>query len=295
MSIKTADAKLELEFEAWLGEGPVWDEREKKLFWVDILSGKLIEYDPIQKSNTVYEIGEDLGVAALRKQGGLLLATQSGFYFFDRENGEKSLILNPKENTDNFRFNDGKCDPQGRIWAGTLSYDLEEGAGNLYCLRSDLQAEIMLKGLTIPNGMAWNSQRTKFYFIDSPTQTIFQFDYDDKTGGISNKQVVRVMKSEEGSPDGMTIDVEDKLWVALYNGSKVIRIDPEDGKTLFEVHLPVPRITSCTFGGERLDELYITTAREHMTEEEIAEFPLSGSLFKVTVPFKGVPVFRFDG
>ena len=103
------------------------------------------------------------------------------------------------------------------------------------------------------------------------------------------------MKSEEGSPDRMTIDVEDKLWVALYNGSKVIRIDPEDGKTLFEVHLPVPRITSCTFGGERLDELYITTAREHMTEEEIAEFPLSGSLFKVTVPFKGVPVFRFDG
>src|SRR5690625_1239669 len=96
MSIKTADAKLELEFEAWLGEGPVWDEREKKLFWVDILSGKLLEYDPIQKSNTVYEIGEDLGVAALRKQGGLLLATQYGFYFFDRENGEKSLILNPK-------------------------------------------------------------------------------------------------------------------------------------------------------------------------------------------------------
>ena len=129
MSIKTADAKLELEFDAWLGEGPVWDEREKKLFWVDILSGKLMEYDPIQKSNTVYEIGEDLGVAALRKQGGLLLATRSGFHFFDRETGEKSLILNPKENTENFRFNDGKCDPQGRFWAGTLSYDLEEGGG----------------------------------------------------------------------------------------------------------------------------------------------------------------------
>lgn len=295
MSIKTADATLELEYEAWLGEGPVWDEREKKLFWVDILSGRLMEYDPVQKSNTVYEIGEDLGAAALRKQGGLLLATRSGFHFFDRETGEKSLILNPAENTERFRFNDGKCDPKGRFWAGTLSYDLEEGAGSLYCLHSDLQVESMLKDLTIPNGMAWNSQRTKFYFIDSPAQAIFQFDYDDKTGGISNKRVVRIMRGEEGSPDGMTIDVEDKLWVALYNGSKVIRIDPEDGKTLFEVHLPVPRITSCTFGGDKLDELYITTAREHMTEEEISEFPLSGSLFKVAVPYKGVPVFRFAG
>src|SRR5690625_6802093 len=105
----------------------------------------MTEYDPMQKCNTVYEIGEYLGVAALRKQGGLLLATRSGFHFFDRETGEKSLILNPKENTENFRFNDGKCDPQGRFWAGTLTYDLEEGGGNLYCLRSDLQAEIMLK------------------------------------------------------------------------------------------------------------------------------------------------------
>lgn len=295
MSIQSIKADLELQFEAHLGEGPVWDEIEKKLYWVDILSGKLLEYDPVQKSNTVYEIGEHLGAAALRRQGGLLLAARSGFSFFDPASGEKTPIANPESDFDNHRFNDGKCDPRGRFWAGTLSYDLDEGAGNLYCLHPELEVELKLDDLTIPNGMAWNSQRNKFYFIDSPTGTIYRFDYDDTSGEISNRSVVRVMKSYEGSPDGMTIDVEDKLWVALYNGSRVIRIDPEDGETLFEVHLPVPRITSCTFGGEKLDELYITTAREHMTEAQIKEFPLSGSLFKANVSFKGVPAFRFAG
>lgn len=295
MSVQSIKALTEFEFDAYLGEGPVWDERKNKLYWVDILSGRLMEYDPHQKTNLIFEIGEDLGAAVLREQGGFLLAARSGFLFFDPESGEKTPVIDPEPEFSNHRFNDGKCDPKGRLWAGTLSYDLTEGTGSLYCLQPGLEVVKKLDGLTIPNGMAWNSRRDQFYFIDSPTSTIFRFDYDEESGEISNRSVVRVMNSHEGSPDGMTIDEEDKLWVALYNGSKVIRIDPEDGKTLFEVHLPVPRITSCTFGGQQLDELYITTAREHMTEEEVREFPLSGSLFKAKVPFKGLPAVRFSG
>lgn len=295
MSIQFAKAEPELIFDAYLAEGPVWDDREQILYWVDILAGRLMAYDPDQRTNSVFEIGEDLGAAALREQRGMLLAVQSGFMFFDPRTGKKTKIADPEPDKKNHRFNDGKCDPNGRFWAGTLSYDLEKGAGSLYCLHPDLNIERKLEDLTIPNGMAWNSQRNQFYFIDSPTGTIFRFDYENASGKIKNQSTVRVMEAQEGSPDGMTIDEEDKLWVALYNGSKVIRIDPDTGKTLFEVHLPVPRITSCTFGGRELNELYITTAREHMTEKDIEKYPLSGSLFKIKLPFKGVPAFRFSG
>lgn len=280
---------------ATLGESPVWDEKKQQLYWVDILRGKIFLHNPETQVVLSYDIGEHIGAVALRKRGGLIMALKSGFSFFDISNQEVKPITDPEAGVDGNRFNDGKCDPAGRFWAGTMAYDLQKGAASLYSLNTDLSVGKKITGVTISNGMAWNMDEDLFYFIDTPERTVYAFDYERESGKISNRRTVKVLGKEEGMPDGMTIDTENKLWIALYNGSKVIRVDPASGDTIFEVPLPVPKVTSCTFGGSDLDELYITTAREHMSEEDIAKAPLSGSLFKVKVPFKGRPPFRFAG
>ncbi|SHF92223.1 Sugar lactone lactonase YvrE [Fodinibius roseus] len=284
---------MEYQHDATLGEGPVWDEREGRLYWVDILSGTLFRYDPLTNRNRAHDVGEHLGAIGLRREGGLVMALQSGFAFYDPADRQITPITDPEADRTGTRFNDGKSDPSGRFWAGTLSYELEKGAGSLYSLDQNLEVEVRLQDLTISNGMAWSEDR--FFFIDTPTRQVMAFAYDQESGDIANPEVLRTVDEEEGYPDGMTIDREGALWVALYGGNKVIRIDPASGQTLFEVHLPVPQVTSCTFGGSEFRELYITTAREHMSSKEIQRWPLSGSLFKASVPFAGSPAHRFGG
>lgn len=295
MPLTSKEATVEWKHDATLGEGPVWDEVEEKLYWVDILSGTLLVYDPHEKANAAYDVGEHLGAVALREQGGLVMAIKTGFAFYDLESGRVKNIIDPEPHLPGNRFNDGKCSPSGGFWAGTMSYDHDSRAGSLYCLNPNLSVEQKLQGVTISNGMAWNKRRDTFFYIDTLARKIYAFDYDDTWGEISNRSVLREIDPQEGYPDGMTIDEEGYLWVALYNGGKVLRIDPSDGQTVFEVHLPVPQVTSCTFGGPNFDELYITTARENMSPQEIEQVPLSGSLFKVSLPFKGRPAFRFAG
>lgn len=292
MSIPSIQAKTVLRQNALLGECPVWDERQNHLYWVDILSGNLFRYDPRQDKNFVYDIGEHIGSFALREKDGAVLALKSGFAFYDFQSNRVERINNPESHLSGHRFNDGKCDPSGRFWAGTLSYDISKGAGSLYMLNSD-QVETKLQNLTIPNGMAWNSHRKTFYLIDSPDCKIYRFEYDNSSGKIANRSVLFEFAPSGSLPDGMTIDSDGYLWVALYNGYKVVRINPISAKIEFEIKLPVPKVTSCTFGGRDLNELYITTAREHMTEDEIAKAPLSGSLFKTELPFHGLKTDRF--
>lgn len=288
-------ANLEYQTDAHLGEGPIWDEIKQKLWWVDILSCRLNCYDPVTKENRSFDVGEQIGAAALRKKGGLILALKSGFAFFDVESESITPIENDFENAENTRFNDGKCDPMGRFWVGTLDYNLEEGSGNLFWLNSDLKVDQKLDQLTIPNGMAWNSSADTFYFIDTIARKLYSFRYEKETGEISDQSVIYKFEEDLGYPDGMTIDTHDKLWIALYAGRKVIQINPKNGQIDFEVRLQVPKPTSCTFGGEDFKTLFITTCREHMDESEIEKAPLSGSLFSVDLPFNGCPVDRFDG
>ncbi|MEX0686808.1 MAG: SMP-30/gluconolactonase/LRE family protein [Balneolales bacterium] len=295
MPIDSTQAEVEFNTDAILGEGPVWDEEQEKLYWLDIISGELFRYDPASKTNTVYKIGEHVGAVSMRRKGGLVMATQSGFSFFDPDTGRITVINHPESQIKSNRFNDGKCDPQGRFWAGTMAYDISEGTGSLYCLNKDLSVDLKLAQLTIPNGLAWNGQRDQFFFIDTPTRKIFSFDYDGPSGSISNRSVIREFSVDDGFPDGMTIDTDDHLWVAMYGGSKVQRINPVSGNTVYEVHLPVPQVTSCTFGGFKFNELYITTCRENMSEQALKQAPLSGSIFKARLPFRGLASFRFDG
>ncbi|MDR8390954.1 SMP-30/gluconolactonase/LRE family protein [Aliifodinibius sp. S!AR15-10] len=295
MGIPTTEAKLQFKYNATLGECPVWDVEKELLYWVDILSGELYCYDPKKEENSVYQIDEHVGSLALRKKGGAVLALKSGFALYDFGKQKITHLTDPIAHLPNQRFNDGKCDPQGCFWAGTLSYDVQPGVGSLFCLNQNFTVSKKLGKLTIPNGMAWDTDPSTFYFIDSPDRTIYSFDFDEKTGEVSKRSEVFELDEEDAVPDGMTMDTEGKLWVALYNGYKVLRIDPDNGDIMHQVLLPVPQVTSCTFGGPEMNELYITTAREHMTDKDIEEFPLSGSLFKVTLPYKGTPPARFMG
>lgn len=295
MLADSIEASLEFKSEATLGEGPVWDEITKRLYWVDISSSGLFIYDPEKRTNTNYDTGDHTGAIALREQGGLVMATKTGFAFYDPETRKRTNITDPESDIPGNRFNDGKCDPRGRFWAGTMAYDQKEGAASLYCLNPDLSVDVKISRLTISNGLAWDTRLGKFYIIDTPTQKIYSYDYEESSGSISNREVIKEIEENEGHPDGMAIDTEGNLWVALYGGGKVLGIDPNSGEVLHEVHLPVPQVTSCTFGGSQLDELYITTCRQFMTEQELNKAPLSGSLFKAKVPFKGLPAVRFKG
>lgn len=295
MSLSIYEAKLELKAEALLGEGPVWDAERKILYWVDILSGKLFEYNIITGENKGYEIGEHIGAAAIRKRGGLILALQHGFAIFNPLTGSIERITDPESHLTANRFNDGKCDPAGRFWAGTMSYELENGKGSLYCLHPHLTTERKLTGVTISNGLAWNEKGDTLYYIDTMTHQLAAFDFDNETGDITNMRVAAEFQKNLGYPDGMAMDKKGKLWVAFYNGGKVLRIDPNGGEISAIINLPVPKPTSCAFGGIDMNELYITTCRENMSRQEIEKYPLSGSLFKVSLPVKGLPVNFFGG
>lgn len=286
-------ANLEYQTDAHLGEGPVWDEINQKLWWVDILSCTLNCYDPGSKENQSFDVGEQIGAAVLRKEGGLLLALESGLAFFDDQTETMTPLENDFTLGEGTRSNDGKCDPEGRFWFETLDYDLEKGSGNLFCLNSELKVEKKLDQLTIPNGMAWNKKSDKFFFIDTIAGELYSYRYQKESGKISDRSVIYHFEEELGYPDGMTIDTEDKLWIALYAGRKVIRINPDNGHIEFEIRIPVPKPTSCTFGGKDLKTLFITTCREHMDEAEIEKAPLSGSLFSVDLPFQGIKTDRF--
>lgn len=292
--IESIHADLVYPIQSVLGEGSLWDEMNKILLWVDILDYKIYSFDPGNGSNKGYDVGEDVGTVVIAESGNWVYAGKSGIHFFNPKTGE---IKGPKPEMNNpgIRFNDGKCDPRGTFWAGTMAYDTTKGAGTLYEFDAKGKVIIKIPYTTISNGLAWNGSSTKFYFIDSPTYEIQEYNYNVVTGGIFGKRVVASLDKAMGLPDGMTIDNDDHLWVALFDGGKVVRINPETGDIVYEVLLPVPKVTSCAFGGTDLNELYITSASYLMEKEGLERYPLSGSLFKAKVPFTGVLPNRMKG
>jgi sugar lactone lactonase YvrE len=225
----------------------------------------------------------------------MVAALENGFFFLDKATGKLGSIFNPERNISNNRFNDGKCDAAGRFWAGTMVKSGSAQQGALYCLTPELKVETKLKDLGISNGLAWSPDNRYFYFIDTPTEKVLQFDYQLDTGEISNSKEIISFKSEEGMPDGMTIDEEGMLWIAHWGGGRVSRWDPASGKKLTEVVLPVKNVTSCTFGGKDLRDLYITTARQGLDEAEMEQYPHSGGLFCYKTEVKGMPAYTFNG
>ena len=285
-------AELLVDAKAMLGEGPIWDPEEQRLYWVDIMKFELHWFDPVSGEDRKDEVGQTIGCVVPRTAGGVMVALKNCFAGFDPATSNISnKVFLPDEPEAN-RFNDGKCDPAGRFWAGTLG---PEGSASLYRLDADLSVHRVLDGITCSNGLVWNAAKNVFYYIDTPTMQIVAFDYDNETGAIENRRVAVEVPEAEGKPDGMAIDVEDKLWVAHWGGSRVVRWDPETGQVMKRIHVPASHTTACAFGGEKLDELYITSARTGVDEAQLEKEPLAGGLFVADPGVIGAPTHAFSG
>lgn len=278
---------------ALLGEGPSWDARRKVLYWVDILEKKVYMYNPVTDINYVIELDQYVGTVAPTESGNLILALQHGFFTMDLNTKQLTKIVDPEERIPDNRFNDGKCDVRGRFWAGTMSLKDVRGAGNLYRLDDDHNVKTIIQNVTISNGIAWRPDNKIMYHIDTPTRQVAAYDFEVETGAIRNKRVVIEIPEEMGSPDGMTVDEEGMLWVAKWGGFQVGRWNPNTGELIDSVGVPAPLVTSCSFGGENMDELYITTARVGLNNETLQKYPKAGGLFRIKTDVKGQQIHRF--
>jgi sugar lactone lactonase YvrE len=274
--------------QCFLGEGPYWHAERKSFFWVDIENGKLFEYNLNTEETKTRSFPHRLAVVLESEDGNLILGLDRKLARFDLESEKLTWLCQVEPEYPLHRFNDGKVDPKGRIWIGTLSTLFTEGAGSFYCVDKDLQPRKMLENLTISNGMAWAADNQTFYFIDTPTRQIKVFRLALESGKIEFDRIAIEIPEELGFPDGMCIDQEGMLWVAHYGGAGVYRWNPENGELIDKIELPVPHVTSCCFGGENLDTLLITTAQENLSDTQLKEFPLSGDVFLVKTTVKGV-------
>jgi sugar lactone lactonase YvrE len=264
-----------------LGESPVWDAAHARMLWVDILPGQIHAFHLPTGEHRIFKTGQMVGSIAISASGALLAALQHGFYEVSLEKNTLKKLTDPEAHLPGNRFNDGKCDQAGRFWAGTMSVTDEPGAGTLYMLDQDHAVTVKIENVSCSNGLAWSPDQTLFYYIDTPTRQVVAYDFDPATGEIANKRVAIRIPQAEGFPDGMTIDAEGMLWIAMWEGWQVARYNPYTGELLHQVHLPAARITSCTFGGTNLQDLYITSAKTGLKPKELAEQPLAGCLFVI--------------
>ncbi|WP_087520312.1 SMP-30/gluconolactonase/LRE family protein [Polaribacter sp. SA4-12] len=281
-------ATLEYEIEATLGEGAIWNYKTQELYWIDIEGKQLNIYNPKSKINRTLNTNSRIGTVVPFTEIEALIALEDGVHKINLKTGESNLFTDMKSELPDSRLNDGKCDPAGRFWVGSMHFNKEKGKANLYTITSENILEKKIDSVTISNGIVWTSDKKTMYYIDTPTSTIKEFDYNNETGEISNGKIAVEIPESLGFPDGMTIDEENMLWVGMWNGNAVIRFNPKTGKVLSKIEVPAHNITSCAFGGENLDILYITTASVDMTEKEIKKYPLAGSVYKVNPGVKGV-------
>lgn len=287
------DWELVQDEQAQLGESPSWDNKKQVLYWIDSVKGNLYVYDPLTNSNQKIEIGGHIGCVTPKNEQEVIMATKSGIYSFLLENETKIFINNPNKHSNNI-FNDGKCDPKGRFWVGTVNEtDAERFSGELFCLQPDGSISTMLQSIGCSNGITWSPDYQTLYYIDTLAFEIAAFDYDIDTGEIKNRRVVVEIPTKYKFPDGMSGDIEGNLWVAHWDAGFICCWNPYCGKLLESIKLPVPRVTSCVFGGKKLDELYVTSAREGLTEKELETSPYSGGLFRIKMDVQGLPTYSF--
>lgn len=291
----TNKVELVLDKQSDLGEGAIWNHKTGELMWVNITGEILNFFSPELNNNKEMFTGQMIGTVVPAESGLVMVALQNGIYQFDPETGTKKHIANPEEGIEGNRFNDGKCDPAGRLWAGTMNMNGKKEAGTLYRLDPDSTIHAMIENVSISNGIVWSPDAKKMYYIDTPTRKVMAWDYNNTTGDISNPQTAVEVPSEMGSPDGMTIDADGNIWVALWGGAAVGCWNPETGKLLSTIDVPAKNVTSCAFGDEDLGTLYITTARQSTTDEELEKYPHAGGLFKTRPGVKGMEAFFFKG
>ncbi|MCY1723446.1 SMP-30/gluconolactonase/LRE family protein [Prolixibacteraceae bacterium Z1-6] len=290
---KSNKVELVIDSKSELGEGAIWNYKTGELMWINI-KGKILNfYNPLTANNKEMLTGQMIGTVVPSESGDVLVALQNGIYALNVKTGSKKLLIDPEADLPNNRFNDGKCDPAGRFWAGTMSTADEKNAGALYRFDPDTTIHTMIENVSISNGIVWSADKTKMYYIDTPTQKVMGYNYDNETGEISNPKTAVEVPSEMGFPDGMTIDEEGNIWVALWGGAAVACWNPESGELIRTIDVPAKNVTSCAFGDDDLGTLYITTAREATSDEDLVKYPNAGGVFKIRPGVKGVEAFFF--
>jgi len=275
-----------------LGECPLWDEREAMLWWVDSRWPAVKRLDPASGAVMMLVLPEVVGSIAFRERGGLIAATKSGIHFLDAAGGALAPAANPEAQLPQNRFNDGRCDRAGRFWVGTMSDVKRDPVGSLYRVDTDFTCIKLRNGIIIPNSLAFSPEGRTMYFADTNRHTIWSWDYHLASGAATNERVFADTGS--GRPDGSCVDAEGCLWNAEYGAWRLVRYTPR-GKVDRVVALPVANPTCCCFGGEDLDTLYVTTATQRLTPEELAQQPLAGSLLALRPGVKGLAEARFAG
>jgi sugar lactone lactonase YvrE len=276
--------ELLLTSDAEVGEGPVF--LGDTLLWVDIPAGKIHKTNLENLRTETITLDTRVGAVAPFEVGeSLAIACQEGFAIYENE---KLDICDPFLSSPDFRMNDAKCDARGRLWGGSCQMDFESGKGKLYRWEGKGKNKVMAENLSLPNGIGWNHENTLMYLADSITRKVYVSGFDLADDFVPNFR--ELASIETGLPDGLAVDKEDCIWLAVWGGSRVTRISPR-GKILEEHLLPVAQPSSCAFGSD--ETLYVTTARAGILEADLLNEPLAGSIFMLATATSGVPVSRF--
>jgi L-arabinonolactonase len=279
---------------ALVGEGPVWDDRRQVLWWIDVKDPRLFRYDPASGANREFGMPERIGCIALREGGGMIGAFMSGFKWIDPDMNAITPLVDPEPDRPGNRFNDGKCDRRGRLFAGTMDNVEVDCTGTLYRLDPNLSVHVMITDVHLSNGLGWSPDDRTLYYTDSLRRTIWAYDYDLDTGAIANRRVFARVPDAAGVPDGLCVDVQGGVWSAHWGGWRLTRYAP-DGRIDRVVEMPVPQPSCPAFGGPDLDVLYVSSAAIDMTPADFAKAPDGGGLFTLDVGVRGLPVHRFAG
>ncbi|XP_075415830.1 regucalcin-like [Tenrec ecaudatus] len=284
-----------------MAECPVWDEESGQLMFVDISAGLVCRWDPLSRAVQTVHLRDQVGCLALRRGGTYVVAVGTCLGLLDWTTGQVQWLSQVEKDKPHNRFNDGKVDPMGRFVAGTMPEPSgpgvwAHGQGSLYTLYADGSVVRQQDGLGIPNGMDWSLDHRTFYHVDSLQYAVHAYDYDLQAGCMGNPRLLFQLQEEGGMPDGMCVDTTGRLWVACIDGGQVIHLDPETATVLQTVVMPVSRVTSCCFGGPEYSDLYVTSASDGLSADQLSREPQAGHVFKVTgLGVKGIPQCRFAG
>ncbi|MDX3075727.1 SMP-30/gluconolactonase/LRE family protein [Streptomyces sp. NPDC088354] len=283
--------ELALPARASLGEGPTWDPAAARLVWVDILASRVHWYDPLGGRTSVMTTGQHVGAAKPRAGGGIVVNLRDGVAVYDADGAFRWLHREPVPGR---RANDAAVDASGTLWAGTMRYDEAPGGGTLSRVAPDGTVEPVLDDVAVSNGTDWSPDGSLMYYVDSPTRRIDVFDVDPDTGLVRKRRPFAVVEEGAGFPDGLTVDADGCVWVALWDGAAVRRYTPR-GALDRVVEVPVRRPTACAFGGPHLTDLYITSARTGLGERELSARPLAGALLVLPGAGQGMPEVPYAG
>lgn len=272
-----------------LGEGPMWSPEERTLYWVDIFAGNIHRMKYGETSYETFSLGAPVGSMGFRQGGGFIVALKNGLHFWDVGQEKPEFIVNPEEHKPHVRFNDGAVDRKGRFWTGTMD---DDGDSCLYRYDPDGTIHTAETGVMCSNGLGWSPDNKTMYYSDSQRFTIYAYDFDLESGEIANRRVY--LRPEQGEPDGLTVDSEGCVWTAMWDGWRVDRYDP-DGKLMTSIPMPVQYPTCPMFGGDNLDELFITSAWTAMGPDGRHSQPLAGDMFRIQTDVKGIPEPKFAG